>query len=82
MLANSRPSKHQLSFKLLFDRLFAVPASTIDSAPPHQIRQWLDAVKLELVRERNKGKARHYRYDLNRHIALAAARDVLAQRLN
>ena len=48
-----------------------------DHAPPHQIRQWLETIEARLSRERKKGLARHWGYDLNRHIALKAARDRL-----
>ncbi|WP_432420040.1 cytoplasmic protein [Nitratireductor mangrovi] len=34
-----------------------------------------------IERERLKGRARHWSYDLNRHIALKQARDVIAARI-
>ena len=67
---------------MLFRNLFATPVSAVDTARAHQIRIWLNQVRLELARERNRGKMQHYRYDMNKHMALAAARDVLALRLD
>ena len=81
MSPNTTPTLSKSNFKILFWLLFSAPDSEIDYAPAHQIRVWLDKVKFELTRERNRGKMEHYRYDMNRHIALAAARNALAMRL-
>lgn len=81
MLSNSSTALHRSNVKILFERLFSTPDSAIEYAPAHQVRLWLDKVRLELTRERNRGKIEHYRYDMNRHIALAAARNALAMRL-
>ena len=67
---------------LLFRHLFGESESAISSAPPNKLRQWLDQIKLELQRERNRGKARHYRYDFNRHLALASIRNIISKRLD
>lgn len=53
----------------------------IARARPAQIRMWLSIAERQLTRERNKGLARHWSYNLNRHIALKAARDRLAHQL-
>ena len=56
-------------------------ATTPEEAPPHRLREWLDTIELRLARERKKGISRHWTYDLNRHIALKAARDRLKTEL-
>ena len=48
-----------------------------DEAAPHELRSWIAILENRLARERSKGVARHWSYDLNRHIALKAARDRL-----
>ncbi len=77
----STPALGKQNFNILLRRLFALPDTTIESAPAHQVRLWLNKVGLELKRERNRGSVQHYRYDMNRHLALAAARNALAMRL-
>ena len=42
----------------------------------------LDKVQNQLTRERNKGLARHWSYDFNRHLALSYARDCLIAMLD
>lgn len=81
MRNQSLRSQEMLAIGLVFRRLFDLPSAAIQTSPPHQIRCWLDRILMELRRERNRGKARHYRYDLNRHIALAHTRDFLLQQL-
>lgn len=81
MRPNRNAKKSATNVRGIFLRLFSAPATAIHTAPAHQVRLWLDRVKLELTRERNRGKARHYRYDINKHIALAAARNELTMRL-
>lgn len=81
MLSDLSPVLLQPNIKVLFERLFLAPESAIENAPAHQIRLWLEKVRVELIRERNKGTMQHYRYDMNKHIALAAARNALAMQL-
>ncbi len=66
---------------LLFRNLFGEPECVIAAAPPHKLRLWLGRIKLELRRERNRGKTRHYRYVFNRHLALAAVREIILKKL-
>lgn len=82
MLPNSSSQRHKTALSTAFKSLILKSDWAIDDAPAHQLRLWLDRVKRELTRERNKGKMRHYRYDMNRHIALAAARNEIAERLD
>ena len=63
-------------------RLTGVDAQTIASASPKQTRVCLKQIEKLLSRERNKGIARHWAYDLNRHIILKHARDRLIELLN
>ena len=63
----------------LLQRLARCDGDGLAKATAVQIRQWLVVVERHLARERNKGLARHWSYDLNRHIALKAARDRLRQ---
>lgn len=81
MQPNSIKKDHSLKINMLFRSLFATSASAIDTARAHQVGMWLDRVRRELARECSRGKVQHYRYDMNRHMALAAARDILALRL-
>lgn len=73
--------QNKVNFKRNISHLFSVVEPEIENAPAHQIRLWLDKVKLQLMLERNRGVARHYRYDINRHMALAAARNALTLKL-
>ena len=45
------------------------------AASPDELRDWMDSITIALRRERTKSASRHWSYDLNRHIALKAARD-------
>ena len=45
-------------------------------------RKLLETVQKQLSRERNKGCARHWSYDFNRHLALKATRDRVLDLLN
>ncbi len=49
----------------------------LQHAQPAQVRAWLNVVNRHLARERNKGRASHWSYSLNKHIALKGARDRL-----
>lgn len=55
-----------------------------ETIPLEELGTWAEGLKLALRRERAKSVARHWSYDLNRHIALKRARDeilsVLADR--
>lgn len=46
-----------------------------------QRRHCLAIIESQLTRERNKGRVHHWSYDLNRHLALKAARDLVADTL-
>lgn len=77
MIINTSETKPLMAMKFLIG---AVPAE-IESAMPHQIRGWMRIIERKLHIERNRGLSRHYRYDLNRHIALASAQRFLAAKL-
>lgn len=61
----------------LLRRFCGVPRSSIERATAAQLRGHLESLDRRLARERNKGAARHWGYDLNRHIALKQTRDVI-----
>lgn len=65
----------------LLRRFCGTPISTIEQATKAQLRGHLERLDRRLARERNKGVARHWGYDLNRHIALKQARDVIVEAL-
>lgn len=54
----------------------------IAALPMQDLIAWRDGLVLALRRERNKSMARHWAYDLNRHIALKLARDRVAAELS
>ena len=54
-----------------------IDADTIAAADALQTRACLKKIERLLARERNKGVARHWAYDFNRHITLKRARDRL-----
>ena len=56
-------------------------ACRIGCASPSLLRSWIELVDRQLRRERNKGRANHWSYSLDRHIALKAARDRLMRHL-
>ena len=47
----------------------------ISALPMPDLLAWHDGLAMALRRERNKSMARHWTYDLNRHIALKLAVD-------
>ena len=54
----------------------------IAALPMQELLAWNDGLALALRRERNKSMARHWTYDLNRHIALKRARDRIKAELS
>ena len=82
MLPEVKATRHKIDLGRTFKSLINASDCTIDTAPAHQLRLWLNKIKIELKRERNRGKLRHYRYNMNRHIALAAAHKELTARLD
>lgn len=54
----------------------------IAALPMQDLLAWNEGVALALRRERNKSMARHWAYDLNRHIALKLARDRIRAELS
>jgi len=58
------------------------PRHRIESMPTQELFAWDEGVALALRRERNKSMARHWSYDLNRHIALKLARDRIKAELS
>ena len=54
----------------------------IAALPMQELLAWNEGLALALRRERNKSMARHWTYDLNRHIALKRARDRLEAELS
>ena len=82
--ANRLPDKRlfQLARSPL-DILIAVNGSRTGLAgmPKPQLLQWSKVVDIAIRRERAKAQARHWSYDLNRHIALKTARDSLRREL-
>lgn len=59
-------------------RLIGVRRRDLDDASPLELGRHLRALDRRLTRERNKGLAKHWAYDLNRHIVLKAVRDMVA----
>ena len=53
----------------------------LEAATATELRGRLRALDRLVARERNKGLARHWAYDLNRHIALKQARDMVSRLL-
>ena len=66
----------------LLHRYCGVSLAWVDGAKAAQLRERLGVLDRRLVRERNKGVARHWSYDLNRHIALKQARDLISEKLS
>lgn len=58
-------------------RIIGVRHRDLGDASPLELGQHLRALDRRLTRERNKGLARHWSYDLNRHIMLKAVRDMV-----
>lgn len=67
--------------EMLFFELFSNPIGRIKSAPPHQLAKWSSVLDRQLSRERARGINKHYRYDFNRHVALASIRQRVMQAL-
>ncbi|WP_433962872.1 hypothetical protein [Roseitalea porphyridii] len=61
----------------LLGRFCGTSVARVERATKAELRGQLDTIDRRLARERNKGVARHWSYDLNRHIALKQARDVI-----
>lgn len=58
------------------------PQQTLAAMPMRELFTWNEGVAMALSRERNKSMARHWSYDLNRHIALKLARDRIKAELS
>ena len=54
----------------------------VAALPMQELLAWNEGLALALRRERNKSMARHWAYDLNRHIALKHARDRIEAELS
>jgi len=54
----------------------------IAALPMQDLLAWKEGLALALHRERNKSMARHWAYDLNRHIALKRGRDRIEAELS
>ena len=54
----------------------------ISALPMPDLLAWHDGLAMALRREPNKSMARHWTYDLNRHIALKLARDRIEAELS
>ncbi|WP_192900442.1 hypothetical protein [Roseitalea porphyridii] len=65
----------------LLGRFCGTSIARVERATKAELRGHLDRIDRRLARERNKGTARHWSYDLNRHIALKQARDVIVEAL-
>ncbi|MEM5502341.1 hypothetical protein WNY59_12170 [Ahrensia kielensis] len=78
MIFNTHKRSSFFMLKLLLD----ISPKQLDTAPPHQIRDWINTIEIKLNLERNRGLSRHYRYDLNKHLALASAKHLLRAKLN
>lgn len=68
-------TRHQIDLLVL--RLTGHDLAFVEKSEASDKRQWLRTIQRHLTRERNKGLARHWAYDLNRHMALTAARDTM-----
>ncbi len=78
--ATALPARQSVSIDTILWRM--APGATLSpDLPPHVLREWIEIIEKRLARERHKGIARHWGYDLNRHMALKAARDRLRARL-
>jgi len=58
-------------------RFIGVRHRDLHDASPLELGEHLRALDRRLTRERNKGLARHWSYDLNRHIGLKVVRDMV-----
>ncbi|WP_018687335.1 hypothetical protein [Ahrensia kielensis] len=61
--------KHERSSFFMIKLFLDISPKQLDAALPHQIRDWIKTIEIKLNLERNRGLSRHYRYDLNKHLA-------------
>lgn len=68
--------------ELMLQRMTGVRLRDLDRANLGELNRHLRAFERLLTRERNKGIARHWSYDLNRHIVMKTVRDMIARRID
>lgn len=81
-LKNGSKQEELENLDRLIGWITGVDARTITQAGPAQTRASLKRIESLLARERNKGVARHWAYDFNRHVTLKRARDRLIELLD
>lgn len=62
--------------------LLKTTPEALQGADVFALRQWRNILDTALLRERNRGIERHYRYSLNRHIALKQACELIVELQN
>jgi len=65
----------------MLPRLLPITDSELAPDDPEAVRRIVDRLARALRSERQRGRAGHWSYDLNRHIALAQAIDAERRRL-
>lgn len=85
MVGHTKQSRQQAEDRALLDgflwRFVGMRLADAEAATATQLRSGLQTLDRLLARERNKGVARHWSYDLNRHVSLKRARDGLLEML-
>lgn len=79
---NEQAINHAPNLNRALYQVLAISFNEFGQAPPHLLRQWLEKTQLKISRERNRGISKHYRYSLNRHIALSQIRTAIRSRLS
>jgi hypothetical protein len=72
---------YELNPSAVLKLFVGISSKQLKAASPHQVRGWINTINRKLALERNRGLSRHYRYNLNRHLALASVHRILLARL-